>query len=590
MSLTKLVPLLLAVCCLGGMPESARAADAAAAPASTPADQSALHAQAEKAADAGRKALQLYRKDQTANPNAVVDAALAFADAHKLYQQVHDDDAVAEMQANIFWCKKQMNLDAVNQYLAREGKTGAMAQVDAVADRKIETSEAQAYFDRAKKYATDHKDDLNGISIRYYEVAERFLGTQISLDAQKLSLDAQSRYAKWLQSGGALRETRFSKATQVKAGSKVAIPDERTVKATITDLKKIYAKDYARKTESQKRHFAAKLVEEAEKSRSDATSYYCTLIEAVRLAQESEDYERLLDTIDVMSGAFEGFSASEQKKFWLKKLTGKPTAAAIVTLLDNPDDAGANTAAGKFFAFQLKRWDQGLPMLSNGNDADLKAVAEQELANPQDDSQRVQVADSWFALTKKGGSTADKNAFLARSQHWYQLARGLNGVAKTRVAQRLDEIDRALPLDMDNIDWASLTPSQWSKLKGQEVLVQVRVDRMGPVASLKPGQQMRVVPNPADSWTCQSWNGLVTTTWSGIDEIRQRDSTILLATSFSVPYSSFRFGELLVAVDKAAPQSCGVINGPGPVWIMPNRPSGDNKGQIRVKLLSVDDE
>jgi hypothetical protein len=61
-------------------------------------------------------------------------------------------------------------------------------------------------------------------------------------------------------------------------------------------------------------------------------------------------------------------------------------------------------------------------------------------------------------------------------------------------------------------------------------------------------------------------------------------------SSFSVPYSSFRFGELLVAVDKGTPQSCGVVSGPGPLWIMPNRPSGDNKGQIRIKLLPVDDD
>ena len=275
-------------------------------------------------------------------------------------------------------------------------------------------------------------------------------------------------------------------------------------------------------------------------------------------------------------------------------MNGKPAAGAIVTLLDAPTDPAANTNAGKFFCFQLKRWEQGLAMLLLSNDADLKAVAEQELARPTDDNQRIQVGDSWFAMTKKGGPSSEKYAMMARAQHWYITAKGISGVVKERITQRLAEIDKALPLDPDNLDYDSLTPTQWDKLKGQIKVVQVRVDRSGPMMTLKPGERIRVVPHPSDTWTCQSWVGMTTTTWSGTDITRTvRDGAgdaITVFFSFTVPYSNFRFGALLTQVDRGDIQNCGIVSGPGNLWMLPNRPGGKNSGEIRIKLVPVDDE
>ena len=551
-------------------------------------------AAADAAAEKGRRALQLYRKDQAANPNAVVDAAMSFTEAHHHYQALQDTDSVAEMQASIYWCKKQMNLDAVKAYLARQGKTEALASMDAVAEKKVDTTEAQSYLDRARTFATEHPEDLSAISMRYFEVAERFIGTPISLEAQKLSMQAQNKYMQWLQGGGIARETRFTKAIPATSGTKVAIPDEKTAKLALADLRKVYAKEYSRKTDAQKRRFSAKLVLEGENSRGDATVYFAMLNEAVRLAMESEDYERLLDTVDLLARTYTGYDRSEQQKFWLKKMTGKAAASAIVTLLDNPKDAAANTTAGKFFCFQLKRWDQGLAMLSLSSDAELSAVAEQELSNPADDNQRVQVGDAWMALTKRGGPSNEKFAMLARAQHWYVSAKGISGVVKERVGQRLSEIDAALPLDVDSLDFESITPTQWVKLKGQVKVVPMRVDRSGPMMTLKPGERIRIVPHPSDTWTCQSRAGITTTTWTGIDVNRTvRDGGGEANADFingTAPYTSFRFGALLAQVDKGEPQSCGIVSGPGNLWMLPNRPGGKNSGEIRVKLVPVDDE
>ncbi len=551
-----------------------------------------VRALAEVRSDAGRKSLQAYRKDQAGNPNAVVDAAVAFTEAHKLFLQLNDTDAVSEMQANIYWCKKQMNLDAVKLYLTKEGKTEALAQMNEVADKKVEINEGTTYLDRAKKFAADHSTDLNGISIRYFEVAERFVGTPIGLEAQKLSLEAQNKYMQWIQSGGMARETRFTAPTMVKAGALVAIPDDKAQKTVLADLKKLYAKDYSRRTDSQKSHFAAKLSEEAAKSRGDATTYFTTLNEVCRLAQEAEDYERMLDTIDLLAASFTSYDATEQKKIWLKKMTGKPTAAAIMTLLTNPKDPAANTIAGKFFCLDLKRWSEGLPMLAISGDADLKAVAEQELASPSEDSQRVQVGDAWYVASKKGSTSSEKYAMLARAQRWYMQAKNLSGVLKERVSQRLTEIDRTLPLDLDHLDFDNLTPTQWSKLKGAETIIPVRTARSGPIATMKSEQRFRVVANPADTWTCQSWYGAVTCSSSGADPRQRtiRDTNVIFSSTFESPYPDFRYGALLVQVDKSEPKPAGLISGPGNIWIIPNASTGERKGQIRIKLVPVDDE
>jgi hypothetical protein len=178
---------------------------------------------------------------------------------------------------------------------------------------------------------------------------------------------------------------------------------------------------------------------------------------------------------------------------------------------------------------------------------------------------------------------------MARAQHWYVTAKDISGVVKERVTQRLAEIDKAMPLDMDNLDYDNLTPTQWDKLKGQVKVVQARVDRSGPMMALKAGERIRVVPHPSDSWTCQSWNGMVTTTWAGTNiNGARRQGTYYY--SYFAPYPNFRFGEMLVQLDKGEVQRCGVINGPGNLWMVPNRSDGRNSGEIRLKLVSIDDE
>jgi hypothetical protein len=596
---------LLAVTACAGVP--ARAAEDATTPAPNPqegdgsTERRMQVARAAAKAEEGRASLLRYRANQT-NPEPLVAAALAYAEAHKLYEALGDNESVCDVQANLFWCKKQMNLEAVQAYLKEakgEAKEG-LARVDQVAERKVEASEAEAYVSRAEQYAKDHADDPLAVSIRWFEVAERFVGSPAAITAQKASLAAQETWQKReREHAEAARATRFTKSAAVVSGQRVDVPDAATQKAAQADIKKLWSKDYAKaNTVAGKSRLARKLAEEAAKSKDDAATYFVMLSESIRLAAESDDYERLLDGCDQVAAAFNGRDALADKKAVLNKLKSKPVAAAILILLDQPEDPAANTTAGRYFCLSLERWDDGRPMLARGSDADLKKLAEMELANPSTPSEKAATGDGWYTLGKKAIKADEKNALLARALLWYQGAiTELTGVSKDRIQTRLAEIDKALPLDLERVNWDNLTPSQWEKIpKAATIAVLARTDRTDPSLILKAGERIRIVPHPSDTWSNDTyWEKGITTNWRGAE----RDSGPKRTTYYDndLRNSNLPFGCLVWWLDNEnnRPEVPGVVTGPGRVYLACNRAvglfgNGNYTGQIRVKLLPVKDD
>ena len=102
---------------------------------------------------------------------------------------------------------------------------------------------------------------------------------------------------------------------------------------------------------------------------------------------------------------------------------------ALATLENNPDDPDANLIAGRFLCFLKGEWEQGLPMLAKGSDAELKAMANSEFADRPD---ALALGDSWWSFSDRvEGRTQD-----AARQHaaaWY-----------TQALPRLAELKRKL--------------------------------------------------------------------------------------------------------------------------------------------------
>jgi hypothetical protein len=118
---------------------------------------------------------------------------------------------------------------------------------------------------------------------------------------------------------------------------------------------------------------------------------------------------------------------------------------AADTLQEQPEDAGANLALGKYLCFWKGKWAEGLPRLAQGSDQVLQALAERDLAEPQDPTARAKLGDAWFQLASRQEGPA-RAPLLRRALHWYREALpGLNGFNQTRVEKRIRELDGLVP-------------------------------------------------------------------------------------------------------------------------------------------------
>lgn len=150
--------------------------------------------------DQGLEALKAAQADET----KIVEAARFLAQAAEAYEKAGNDDAAAELNSYLYWCKKRMTLEQTEAF-AGTGESGKriVEKLDAVATQKVEASEVGQWMKRAEDFEAAHPDNLLLCAIRYFEVADRFIGTQESLVAQKKSLDLLGR-------SKAVKEDRFS--------------------------------------------------------------------------------------------------------------------------------------------------------------------------------------------------------------------------------------------------------------------------------------------------------------------------------------------------------------------------------------------
>ena len=67
----------------------------------------------------------------------------------------------------------------------------------------------------------------------------------------------------------------------------------------------------------------------------------------------------------------------------------------------DPNDAAANLLVGQWYCLSQQNWQQGLANLAKSNDAELKALALQELNSPPTDpQQQVKLGDAWWDLAQ----------------------------------------------------------------------------------------------------------------------------------------------------------------------------------------------
>ena len=552
--------------------------------------QTITKAEAEALVARGQQAMA----DSNNNPRLSVDAAIAFSKSLKYYEQAGDTDKICDIEANIFWCKKRMNLDDIKAFLQQKSgdkyAEAALAKADSVVKREVTQEQAAEYFARAEKFATRNPANFEQISVRYFEVAERFVGTEVGIKAQKLSLAAQQSQMKQIKNAElAARSTLFNRPTKIAGGIKQAsVPSAEDQKSALSSIRSLYKADFAKKKTNQKKNLMDKLMAQSVSTKDDPVMLYGLLESAMDLAMECNEFYTVIEGCDRMSVAFTGVDAKEMKK----KILGKSRNAnvlAILKLLDNAEDADANSVVGKYFCYEAGKWDIGLPLLMHGSDVLLKGLADMEQLRPDGVAQQIEMGDKWYDIGKKGRAATKEGPFT-RAQYWYQKAEPkITGISKDRIIKRMDEIDSAIP--MTNLNYDNLTSKQWDRLRGGTAEISATRDRNDIGLRLTKGKRYRIVPHPTDTWAPSSY---YSSQQSSVN-YKGRDYTYI---ANGVTYSSgssgdFMEGALVMQIENGKWFKPGILEGEGRVFMGPFSGyswGAGGTGVIRVKIITADDE
>lgn len=114
---------------------------------------------------------------------------------------------------------------------------------------------------------------------------------------------------------------------------------------------------------------------------------------------------------------------------------------ALEKLKNEPGDADANTTVGKYYAFVLGDYENGLPYFVKSNDTTLRTLAEHELAPLYADTpaKKIVMGDEWITAAKNFKPLY--RTFYDRASQWYAAAwPNLDGAAKDKLRDRFRKL------------------------------------------------------------------------------------------------------------------------------------------------------
>ncbi len=117
-----------------------------------------------------------------------VAAVKALARAVELAEAAGDDAKATEVGSALYWTKKRLNISEAAALHQTDEK--AEKKAEAIVSKKVESSDADKWLDRAQKFAAAHADDQLRCAIVYFELADRFPMTSAGRTAMAASLAA----------------------------------------------------------------------------------------------------------------------------------------------------------------------------------------------------------------------------------------------------------------------------------------------------------------------------------------------------------------------------------------------------------------
>lgn len=124
---------------------------------------------------------------------------------------------------------------------------------------------------------------------------------------------------------------------------------------------------------------------------------------------------------------------------------------SLAILANDPGNAAANSAVGKFYCFVKDQWETGLPMLAKGNVESLKKLAESDLADPSDSKKQLEIADGWWAIADAMSGPMKTNTMRHAAKFYVQALHDLDGLAKLRVEKKLALVKQLCPESKESL-------------------------------------------------------------------------------------------------------------------------------------------
>ena len=337
-----------------------------------------LHAEdADEVREKGIAAL----KDSQTNPRAIVDAARLFVRAGALYGDAGDEEKNVEMNSFLYWCKKKMTLVDIEQF-TKGGEAAVTSKLTAVEKAAPKADDAQKWFDRADQFAKKNPDEHLLIAIRFYEVADRFKGSDpggVALDRSlKELLQEKSSNVKTVVPPTTIKPT----DTVANDIAKRSVPSVDDLKAAEKLIKDLFKADYAKTDAPSRLALIAKLLQQADENKNDAASFYDLLHEARDLAVLVGDCTKAAEVQNQLRDAFkQDFAAIllDLRKLEPSAKTADP-ASALATLFSlSAEDALGVENYDQAVQFN-SRADELLPIIK---DAALKSRLKAEIQRVQ---------------------------------------------------------------------------------------------------------------------------------------------------------------------------------------------------------------
>lgn len=405
-------------------------------------------AHAESPSELETTGAEALSRSQT-EPDAIIAAALFYSRASAGYEASGNETKAVEMNSYLYWCKKKMTLDQMNDFLVK-GETHGKEIVEKLqsADKVENPNNAQTYYDRAEAFATSLPDEHLRIAIRYFEVADRFADSDIGKRAMRECLKQTMLASKSSKAAAAgnIDET-------AKQPKRLPLPSVADQKKAEAEIKSLFRDDLAKVKPGDKADFATRLSTQAEDTKDNPSGRYEMRVLAINQAAQAGDVELLLMMHDKLDADFEGdFKDVKRVSFsTLSSANRTPAigkfAADCKLLLDHPNDLAANLSAGRFLCFGVGDFERGLQLLAKSNHSVLSKIAKEDVSNPVDGTAQVNLGNLWWDTSEKGSDVEEKRREQVRAGFWYSKALpGLSGLTKMKLEKRIEAATMSSPV------------------------------------------------------------------------------------------------------------------------------------------------